>query len=92
MITSALAQRTAVAAAPHAASGPEANHAQAREAAAPKTARLVIELDEASARFVRTLIDNESASVLRRYPSDGQIEFSRGVAAYLAAIQRAGKT
>jgi hypothetical protein len=51
-------------------------------------ARLVIELDAAAERFVQTLVDGVSDTVLRRYPNEGQLAFSRGVNAYLAAMAR----
>lgn len=45
-------------------------------------ARLLIELDLASARFVQTMVDPSNDRVLRKFPTDGQIAFSRGIAAY----------
>ena len=50
--------------------------------------RLVIELDQAAERFVQTLVDNAGDTVLRRYPDEAQLAFSRGVNAYMAAIAR----
>jgi hypothetical protein len=50
--------------------------------------RLVIELDEAAERFVQTLMDGAGETLLRRYPDEGQLAFSRGVTAYMAAVSR----
>lgn len=50
--------------------------------------RLLIEFDAASDRFVHTLIDPASQSVLRRFPNEGQIAFSRGVNAYVQAMRQ----
>jgi hypothetical protein len=58
-------------------------------AMAPQTSfppRLIIELDEAAERFVQTLVDG--VDVLRRYPDEAQLAFSRGVNAYMAALAR----
>ncbi|MBL8551844.1 MAG: hypothetical protein JNJ73_17790 [Hyphomonadaceae bacterium] len=48
---------------------------------------LVVEIDHASGRFVRTLRDGETDEVLRRWPNEGQLAFARGVRAYLAALK-----
>lgn len=48
---------------------------------------LVIELDQASQRFVQTLIDEGARTVLRRYPNEEQLAFSRGVNAYVSAMR-----
>jgi hypothetical protein len=53
------------------------------------TPRLRIEFDVAAERFVQTLVDPTSQSVLRRFPAENQLAFSRGVNAYMAALQRA---
>jgi hypothetical protein len=50
--------------------------------------RVVIELDEAAERFVQTLLDGAGETVLRRYPDEAQLAFSRGINAYLAALAR----
>ena len=62
------------------------------EAAAPQprsllASRLVIELDAAAARFVQMRIGDDDL-VVRRYPDERQLAFSRGVNAYLAAVTR----
>ncbi len=47
---------------------------------------LTIELDAAAQHFVQTLIDPASASLLRRYPAENQLAFSRGVHAFTIAM------
>lgn len=54
----------------------------------PPAPRLVIERDEASQRFVQTLIDPANDSVVRRYPHEAELAFARGVNAYLHALAR----
>lgn len=49
-------------------------------------AELTIEFDEASERFVQTLVDPANQSVLRRYPAENQLAFSRGINAYMTAL------
>lgn len=51
--------------------------------------KLTIEFDDAAGRFVQTLIDPTNQSVLRRFPAEYQLAFSRGVNAYMAALLRA---
>lgn len=61
-------------------------------AAAPQqliASKLFIELDEASARYVQTHVDPNDNSVLRRFPSESQLAFSRGVSAYVRATRSA---
>ena len=65
---------------------PAATTAPPRSLLAP---RLFIELDKAADRFVHKVVDRESDAVLRRFPSEGQIAFSRGVNAYVQALRRA---
>ena len=48
--------------------------------------KLLVEVDRAAGRFVNTLLDSSTNEVLRRYPSEGQLAFSRGVAAYMQAL------
>ena len=55
----------------------------------PHPGRLTIEFDEASQRFVQTLLEGGSEEILRRYPNEGQLAFSRGVSAYVRALQLA---
>lgn len=56
--------------------------------AAVDASKLVICLDVASQRFVQMLIEPGSQSVLRRFPHEGQLVFSRGVSAYLDTLSR----
>ena len=49
--------------------------------------KLVIELDQAAQRFVQTLLDDAAHVVLRRYPDEEQLAFSRGVNAYVRAMR-----
>ena len=49
--------------------------------------RLVIVLDAPSQRFVQLLIDH-SDTTQRQYPSEAQLAFSRGIAAYIQAQRR----
>jgi uncharacterized FlaG/YvyC family protein len=46
---------------------------------------LRIELDEAAGCFVQTLTDPNTHEVLRRFPHESQLAFSRAVRAYLIA-------
>lgn len=58
--------------------------AQVRAPASPL--QLTIELDKASARFVQMLIAENV--VVRRYPDETQLAFSRGIRAYEEAKGR----
>lgn len=49
--------------------------------------RLTIEFDEASQRFVQTLLDGGNEEILRRYPNEEQLAFSRGVSSYVRAFR-----
>ena len=49
--------------------------------------KLVIEFDQASQRFVQTLLDDAAPEILRRYPDEAQLAFSRGVNAYVRAMR-----
>jgi hypothetical protein len=49
--------------------------------------QLLIEFDEASERFVQILIDPVNKTILRRFPDETQLAFSRGVAAYVRAMR-----
>ena len=48
-------------------------------------ANLKLHLDPDAGWFVQTLIDPVTRETLRRYPSEGQLAFSRAVMAYLRA-------
>ena len=50
--------------------------------------RHAVELDEASGRFVQELVDPASNEILRAFPDESQLAFSRGVRAYLVAINK----
>jgi hypothetical protein len=50
--------------------------------------RHAVRLDEASGRFVQELLDPASNEILRAFPDESQLAFSRGVRAYLDAISR----
>lgn len=47
--------------------------------------RVAIALDPESQRFVATLTDTSTAEMLRKYPSESQLAYSRAVMAYLRA-------
>jgi hypothetical protein len=47
--------------------------------------KVLVRLDEDAQRFVSTLTDSTSAEMLRRYPSEAQLAYSRAVMAYLRA-------
>ena len=74
----------------HSATAAASQPKRAMPAAAPPQALvapwLLIELDEASDRFVQTLVDPSNQAVLRRFPNEGQLAFSRGVNAYVKAL------
>lgn len=46
---------------------------------------MLIQVDKASGRFVSTVIDPDTQEILRQYPSETQLAYSRAVRAYLAA-------
>jgi uncharacterized FlaG/YvyC family protein len=54
----------------------------------PAPGRLLVEIDVDSGRFVNTLLDPNTEEVIRKYPSDAQLAYSRAVRAYLNAISR----
>src|SRR5262245_37729424 len=49
----------------------------------PAPRELLVEVDEASGRFVHTFRDPDTEQVELKYPSDTQLAFSRAVTAYL---------
>jgi len=55
-------------------------------AAAAPSPKLLIEIDKASGRFINTLLDADGNKVIRQYPSDAQLAYSRAVTAYLKAM------
>ena len=47
--------------------------------------KVLVRLDEDAQRFVSTLTDSSTSEMLRRYPSESQLAYSRAVMAYLRA-------
>ena len=47
--------------------------------------KVAVQLDPEAQRFVSTLTDNLTSEMLRRYPSESQLAYSRAVVAYLRA-------
>ena len=66
-----------------------ANRRIAEHAAAQKTElmpdKVAVSLDPEAQRFVATLTDTSTSEMLRRYPSESQLAYSRAVMAYLRA-------
>jgi hypothetical protein len=58
---------------------------EAQREAALRPANLKLHLDGDAGWFVQTLTDPVTSETLRRYPSEGQLAFSRAVMAYLRA-------
>lgn len=83
----ALARRVATSElgpAAEAAEGPIAEHAAEQKVElAPN--RVAVALDPESQRFVSTLTDTSTSEMLRKYPSESQLAYSRAVMAYLRA-------
>jgi hypothetical protein len=50
---------------------------------------LLVRLDVEAGRFIQTLTDVSSMEMVWRYPSEGQLAFSRAVNAYAKAISGA---
>ena len=48
-------------------------------------AKVAVALDQESQRFISTLTDTSTAEMLRKYPSESQLAYSRAVMAYLRA-------
>jgi uncharacterized FlaG/YvyC family protein len=46
---------------------------------------LLVEVDVAAGRFVQTILNRETKELLRQFPSEAQLAFSRGVRAYMRA-------
>jgi uncharacterized FlaG/YvyC family protein len=46
---------------------------------------VAIALDQESQRFISTLTDTSTSEMLRKYPSESQLAYSRAVMAYLRA-------
>jgi hypothetical protein len=47
--------------------------------------KVLVRLDPDAQRFVATLTDSATSEMLRRYPSESQLAYSRAVMAYLRA-------
>jgi hypothetical protein len=47
--------------------------------------KVLVSLDEGAQRFVSILTDSSTSEMLRRYPSESQLAYSRAVMAYLRA-------
>ncbi|MEZ5956550.1 MAG: hypothetical protein R3C27_04975 [Hyphomonadaceae bacterium] len=47
--------------------------------------KVAVQLDSEAQRFVSTLTDNLTSEMIRRYPSESQLAYSRAVMAYLRA-------
>lgn len=47
--------------------------------------KVAVWLDPEAQRFVSTLTDTSTSEMLRRYPSESQLAYSRAVMAYLRA-------
>jgi len=60
------------------------HQAMLRAEALPDSA--TIRLDADAQRFVHTLTDSSTSEMLRRYPSEAQLAYSRAVMAYLRAM------
>ncbi|MBN8608252.1 MAG: hypothetical protein J0L81_15140 [Caulobacterales bacterium] len=50
---------------------------------------LQVSLDTSAGRFVQVLTDADTEETLRRYPSEGQLAYSRAVMAYMRALTEA---
>lgn len=55
---------------------------------APAIAKLRIEIDALSGRFVQSLLDPTTHEVLAQYPSEDQLAFSRAISAYMKALSK----
>ncbi len=64
-----------------------ARRAEAQNKLAP--AKLSVEIDAAAGRFVNILSDADTGQIVRQYPSDAQLAFSRAIRAY--ALRLAGQ-
>lgn len=62
----------------------EALDAQRNDVATPN--KLEVSLDTSAGRFVQILTDANTEETLRKYPSEGQLAYSRAVMAYMRAL------
>lgn len=63
-----------------------AEHAAAERNAAATPHVLEVSLDQTAGRFVQHLTDGTTDETLRKYPSEGQLAYSRAVMAYMRAL------
>ncbi|HVK79250.1 MAG TPA: hypothetical protein VM915_01425 [Verrucomicrobiae bacterium] len=63
-----------------------AEHAAAERAASTTPHILEVSLDASAGRFVQHLTDGTTEETLRKYPSEGQLAYSRAVMAYMRAL------
>lgn len=79
---------TATKAPPAPAAPSERASAEPPAAAAPAltSTRLHVDFDRSAGRFVQTITDVTTDQVLRQYPSEGQLAYSRAVVAYMRAL------
>lgn len=55
-------------------------------AAAPAPTDVHVDFDREAGRFIQTVTDLTTDQVLRQYPSEAQLAYSRAVAAYMRAL------
>lgn len=60
--------------------------AEASSVAAPATTDVHIDFDREAGRFIQTITDLTTDEVLRQYPSEAQLAYSRAVVAYMRAL------
>ncbi|GAN00265.1 hypothetical protein U91I_03930 [alpha proteobacterium U9-1i] len=48
--------------------------------------KLLVRIDVEAGRFIQTLTDSSTMEMVWRYPSEGQLAFSRAIKAYMKAI------
>lgn len=60
--------------------------AELSPASAYNSRTLLVELDKDAGRFVQILTDSSTDEVLRQYPSECQLAYSRAVVAYMRAL------
>jgi hypothetical protein len=58
---------------------------EAMQRAELQPGKVEVQLDPDAQRFVSTLTDSTTSEMLRRYPSESQLAYSRAVMAYLRA-------
>jgi hypothetical protein len=58
---------------------------EASQRAQMQPGKVEVQLDSDAQRFVATLTDSTTSEMLRKYPSESQLAYSRAVMAYLRA-------